>query len=87
MSDFEVTKTYYLHYTANSNNNQSEVYKMKNKTKLKDRQPFLLWLDKGDRLKIRIELLRRGETITGFLQKAVKREIGEDSETSKQARG
>lgn len=53
---------------------------MKSKTnKLKDRQPFLLWLDKGDRLRIRIELLKRGETITGFLQKAVKREIGEDT--------
>lgn len=59
---------------------------MKNKNKLKERQPFLLWLDKGDRLRIRIELLKRGETITGFLQKAVKREIGEATETAKQAR-
>lgn len=50
---------------------------MENKNKLKERQPFLLWLDKGDRLKLRIELLKRNETMTAFLGKVIKREIGE----------
>lgn len=56
---------------------------MKSKTnKLGDRQPFLLWLEKGDRLKLRIALLKRNESMTAFLGKVVKREIGEDTNAS-----
>lgn len=50
------------------------------KNKKNQREPFLLWLPKGDRLKLRVELLKQGQTVTGHLRKEIRKIIdGEDT--------
>lgn len=47
---------------------------------------ILIRLPENERFKLRLELLKKHETVQGFLRRVIQREIGEDTETAKQVK-
>lgn len=47
---------------------------------------ILIRLPEKERFALRLELLKKHETVQGFLRRVIQKEIGEDVGTAKQAR-
>lgn len=54
---------------------------------MKDKKScILIRLPENERFALRLELLKKRESMQGFLRRVIQREIGEDTETTKQVR-